>query len=143
VADHDVFVPNGEHRALWAGGLAEDLGGLMARWLEGRTSYEPGYLAAGPDAETASLVPVLAQLNRAGYVTDFSQPGIALDANGNGQRAADFTSPCTAARLTPTPPLRRTRGGRPAEPIETHAVTARMIIAPTVTVEGQGWSALT
>jgi hypothetical protein len=58
-------------------------------------------LAAGPDVETASLVPVLAELNRAGYVTDFSQPGIALDANGNGQRAAvaGFCSEVMAVRL--------------------------------------------
>ncbi|MFJ9012311.1 DUF6919 domain-containing protein [Streptomyces canus] len=63
-------------RKLWrqAGSLAE-LGGLMARWLEGDLSVWPGYAVAGPDEETADLVPVLARLNRAGFVTDQSQPG--------------------------------------------------------------------
>ena len=102
MADDDDFVPNAEHRALWAqADSLEDLGELMARWLEGGISYQPGYSAAGPDAETASLVPILAELNRAGYVTDFSQPGIALNASGDGQRAsvAGFCSEVMAVRL--------------------------------------------
>ena len=62
--------------ALWreAGTLVE-LGTLMARWLEGDLRFQPGYAGPAPDDETASLVPVLAALNRKGYVTDFSQPG--------------------------------------------------------------------
>jgi hypothetical protein len=62
-------------RKLWrqAGSLAE-LGGLMARWLEGELSVWPGYAVAGPDEETTDLVPVLARANRSGFVTDQSQP---------------------------------------------------------------------
>jgi hypothetical protein len=75
-------------RQLWSD--VEDLagiGGLMARWLEGDLTYQPAYYGSAPDEETAELVPVLAALNRAGFVTEFSQPGIAL-ANGSAQRAA-------------------------------------------------------
>ncbi|MFF3256493.1 DUF6919 domain-containing protein [Actinacidiphila glaucinigra] len=55
----------------------EDLGTLMALWLEGEIAswpgYQPGY---GPDEETTALVPTLAACCRAGYVTIGSQPGI-------------------------------------------------------------------
>ena len=53
-----------------------DLGELTARWLEGTIPSQPGYEANhGPDPETLPLVPVLARLNRAGFVTSGSQPG--------------------------------------------------------------------
>lgn len=63
-------------RRRWAGArsLAE-LGELMARWLEGELSVWPGYAVAGPDEETADLIPLLARANRAGFLTDASQPG--------------------------------------------------------------------
>lgn len=75
-------------RQLWSD--VQDLagmGGLMARWLEGDLTYQPAYYGSAPDEETAELVPVLAALNRAGFVTEFSQPGIPLT-NGSAQRAA-------------------------------------------------------
>ncbi|AXK34673.1 hypothetical protein DVA86_20490 [Streptomyces armeniacus] len=55
-----------------------DLGDLMARWLErdikSWPGYQPGY---GPEEETnPAMIRVLAQLNRAGYLTVDSQPGI-------------------------------------------------------------------
>ncbi|MFF3720560.1 DUF6919 domain-containing protein [Streptomyces prasinus] len=57
---------------------AADLGELMARWLEGEIASRPGYQPRfGPDEETAHLVPTLAALCRAGYVTTCSQPGFA------------------------------------------------------------------
>lgn len=64
-------------RALWASARTfADLGELMARWLEGgirsRPAYTPG---AGPDEETGELIPLLAAVNRAGFLTDNSQPG--------------------------------------------------------------------
>lgn len=68
-----------------------DLGGAMAGWLEGRVPDRPGYCAARPDAETAHLVPVLARLNRRGWVTTDSQPGergTAYDGRPWTQRAA-------------------------------------------------------
>jgi hypothetical protein len=51
-----------------------ELGGAMAGWLEGHVSSWPG-CSAGPDEETLPLVPVLARLNRRGFVTTDSQPG--------------------------------------------------------------------
>jgi hypothetical protein len=74
-------------RELWpAARTLDDLGDLMARWLEGEIGYQPGY-GGGPENETAGLVTVLAAVNRAGFMTDFSQPGVPLVA-GSGQRAA-------------------------------------------------------
>ncbi|AVH61840.1 hypothetical protein C4B68_40750 (plasmid) [Streptomyces dengpaensis] len=55
-----------------------DLSELMALWLEGKIASRPGYQPRyGPDDETAHLVPSLAALCRAGYVTTCSQPGFA------------------------------------------------------------------
>jgi len=62
------------------------IGELSARWLEGALAYQPEDFATEPAPETRPLVPVLAPLNRAGYVTTNSQPGVALRA-GTGQRA--------------------------------------------------------
>lgn len=66
-------------RRLWASARdGAELGGLMARWLEGDLASRPGYAARfGPDEETADLVPALAALCRAGWVTTMSQPGVA------------------------------------------------------------------
>ena len=62
-------------RAAWQSARTlADLGELTAQWLEGQISSVPGYYGA-PDDETVPLVPVLARLNRAGFVTDCSQPG--------------------------------------------------------------------
>ena len=51
------------------------LGEMVARWLEAGGPE-------GPDDETTPLVPVLASLNRAGFVTEFSQPGGADEVGG-------------------------------------------------------------
>ncbi|MFI7080915.1 DUF6919 domain-containing protein [Micromonospora sp. NPDC049903] len=77
-----------------------DLGELTARWLTGDLDETPTY-GGPPDEETATLVPVLAALNRAGFVTDFSQPGQELD-QGWRQRAAisGFVDDPTCRRLT-------------------------------------------
>lgn len=50
-----------------------DLGELMARFLEGAIDEAPTFVGR-PDPETDPLVAVLAQVNRAGYVTTCSQP---------------------------------------------------------------------
>jgi hypothetical protein len=53
-----------------------EIGEVTAGWLEGRVDRHPGYGSDdGPDPETTELVPVLAAANRAGYVTEGSQPG--------------------------------------------------------------------
>ncbi|MGW7350966.1 DUF6919 domain-containing protein [Streptomyces sp. NPDC054784] len=83
-----------------------DLGRLMARWLEGDLVSHPGYIpGCGPDEETDELVPVLARLNRAGFLTDCSQPGERrwTDAGWWEQRAAVsgfIADPALADRLT-------------------------------------------
>lgn len=60
-----------------------ELGGAMAGWLEGRIASQPG-CSTGPDDETLPLVPVLARLNRRGWVTTVSQPGY-LGMTGDGR----------------------------------------------------------
>ncbi|MEU3220116.1 hypothetical protein [Streptomyces sp. NPDC006971] len=83
-----------------------ELGELMALWLEGEIASRPGYQPRfGPDEETAHLVPVLAALCRAGYVTTCSQPGLAelgFDGRWWEQRAAVelvVTDPALQRRL--------------------------------------------
>ena len=60
---------------------------LGARFVEGRERSFPGWGAAHLDAESAALVPVLAQLNRAGFLTLASQPGTRRGSDGCEQRA--------------------------------------------------------
>jgi hypothetical protein len=75
-------------RALWS--EVDDLagiGGLTARWLEGDITYRPAHEGRAPGGETAGPAPVLAALNRAGFVTDFSQTGLPPTA-GSARRAA-------------------------------------------------------
>jgi len=92
---------NRADRKRWASAhTLADLGNLTALWLEGEIASQPGYAAnCGPAEETADLVPVLAALNRSGYVTDASQPG--YDEGGWQQRAAveGFTTPDVAEHL--------------------------------------------
>lgn len=68
-----------------------DLGNLMADWLEGRIPKRPGYYGSVTDAETSSILPILVRACRAGFVTDNSQPGEdkpAFDGRRWVQRAA-------------------------------------------------------
>jgi hypothetical protein len=76
------------HRSDWArAGSLLELGELMARWLEGEITYQPGYFGAALDSETTELVPLLAAVNRASFVTYFSQPALPFDGKV-GRRAA-------------------------------------------------------
>jgi hypothetical protein len=91
---------NRTDRKLWAQTRTlADIGELTAQWLEGSIASVPGY-CGGPAEETASLVPVLAAVNRAGFVTDQSQPGGSGD--GWEQRAAvsGFADDATLDALT-------------------------------------------
>ncbi|OEJ21579.1 hypothetical protein AS594_39290 [Streptomyces agglomeratus] len=81
-------------RARWrAARSIADLGHLTALWLEGEVASHPSCATPnyGPDKETAHLVPILAAANRAGYLTDNSQPGL-IERGSDGdlweQRAA-------------------------------------------------------
>jgi len=83
-----------------------DVGEVMALWLEGEVKSWPGYAPdCGPDEETTELIPTLAALNRAGFVTISSQPGLAPTRGWDGrmweQRAAveGFADRCTADSL--------------------------------------------
>jgi hypothetical protein len=63
-----------------------DLGELTARWIEGSLSYHPCNYGS-IDRETFPLQQRLAEYNRSGLLTTFSQPGESLDDEGYGQRA--------------------------------------------------------
>ena len=70
----DLTNGEGSTHPRWATAVTlGQLGELVAEWLEGRITV-PIY-GDGPDPETTALIPVLAQLNRSGFVTDCSQPG--------------------------------------------------------------------
>lgn len=80
-------------RALWRSAeTLADLGELTAAYLEGTVPDQPGWVAGGPAPETGPLVPTLAALCRAGFVTSESQPGVASRRGSDGvwweQRAA-------------------------------------------------------
>lgn len=79
-------------RNLWRSARTlADLGQHLAAWLDGDIKSWPGYMPGyGPDPETAELIPVLARLNRAGFLTDSSQPGAdeTIDGHHWKQRAA-------------------------------------------------------
>lgn len=64
-----------------------DLCDLTARWLEGDLKQTPGH-AGPPCPETIGLIPVLAAANRAGFLTDDSQPGVPWDESESCQYAA-------------------------------------------------------
>jgi hypothetical protein len=65
----------------------EELCDLGARFVEGRERFFPGWGAPRLDAESRTLVPVLAQLNRGGFLTLASQPGTLAGVDGCEQRA--------------------------------------------------------
>ncbi len=77
-----------------------DLGELTALWLEGGIQQTPSHLGP-PDTETGPLIQLLAAVNRAGFVTHQSQPGIPLDEHRSAQRAnvSGFASSDAFARL--------------------------------------------
>jgi len=63
-------MPRSAARAWSSARTLTDLGELTAQWLEGSlATLAGGAYRGGPDEETGPLVPVLAALNRAGYVT--------------------------------------------------------------------------
>lgn len=84
------------------------LGELTARWLEGDIPEVPGYIGE-PGMETTGLVPVLAKLNRAGFVTTCSQPAF----DGTGYDGAHWQQCAAVEGFTDSPELisRIRRGG--------------------------------
>ena len=72
--------------ALWQQASSfQELCELMACFVEGTCKYSPGYTAEDLDEESEPLVEYLAALNRAGFLTECSQPG--LDVGHSKQRA--------------------------------------------------------
>jgi hypothetical protein len=65
-----------------------DIGELTAKWITGKIRFYPNYFSESVDEETIPLRSKLAKLNRTGFITDFSQPGIPIDKDGFGQRAS-------------------------------------------------------
>ncbi len=86
MADECHRVPAGEHRD-WATTTAlAGVGELVAQWLDGTRQWIPTYSSSTPHAETRGHIrAALARVNRAGWVTDSSQPG--LQRPGLRQRA--------------------------------------------------------
>lgn len=74
LCEREGLSPADARRWMSAMSLAE-LGELTALWLEGEIGQAPTNLGP-PAGETAELIPVLAAVNRAGLVTDCSQPGM-------------------------------------------------------------------
>ena len=73
-------------REVWRqAGTIPAAGELTARWLEGRSEYQPGTFTPGFDAETRAIAGRLAELDRNGLFTKESQPGVL--AEGHAQRA--------------------------------------------------------
>ncbi|MDR7081603.1 hypothetical protein J2X01_000884 [Arthrobacter ginsengisoli] len=87
-------------REVWRqAGTIPAAGELTARWLEGRSQYQPGTFTPGFDAETKAIAGELAALNRNGLFTKESQPGVLGE--GHRQRAyvTGFCSAESAAAL--------------------------------------------
>jgi hypothetical protein len=66
---------------------------LTARWLEGSFGYVPGYRAPQSAGQSGPMSAALASINRLGFLTDDSQPGVDVS-EGRGQRAF-VTGRCT------------------------------------------------
>ena len=87
-------------REIWRqAGTIPAAGELTARWLEGRSEYQPGTFAPRFDDETRVIAGGLAGLNRSGLFTKESQPGVLSE--GHAQRAyvTGFCSVESAAAL--------------------------------------------
>lgn len=74
-------------------------GELTARWLEGRSRYQPGTFAPGFDDETRPIAGQLAELNRNGLFTKESQPGVLAERHAQRAYVTAFCSAESAAAL--------------------------------------------
>lgn len=69
-------LPAAERRGWATATSLADVGELVAQWLEGTRQWIPTYSASTPHPETRGHIrAALASVNRAGWVTDSSQPG--------------------------------------------------------------------
>lgn len=105
-----------------------DLGHLTARWLEGDLKSRPGYQPRyGPDDETRDLIPTLATCNRAGFLTDQSQPGY----DGTGYDGARWQQRAAVQGYINNRDL--------LERIQGAAVNAGLIVLIHTSGDGDGW----
>ncbi len=74
-------------------------GELTARWLEGRSQYQPGTFTPGIDAETEAIAGELAALNRNGLFTKESQPGLHEASIAQRAYVTGFCTPESAGSL--------------------------------------------
>lgn len=87
-------------REIWRqAGTIPAAGELTARWLEGRTEYQPGTFAPSFDDETGAIAGELAQLNRNGLFTKESQPGVLTEGHAQRGYVTGFCSAESAAAL--------------------------------------------
>jgi len=87
-------------REIWRqAGTIPAAGELTARWLEGRTEYQPGTFAPSFDEETGAIARELAQLNRNGLFTKESQPGVRTEGHAQRGYVTGFCSGEAAAAL--------------------------------------------
>jgi hypothetical protein len=85
-ADSRYRQPGGDDDRPWepVNSLA-DLGAFCAQWLLGEIRSQPAYAQGfGPDPETVPYLEELAAVNRAGFYTTSSQPGLADSGMGTG-----------------------------------------------------------
>jgi hypothetical protein len=98
--DRDRFGRRLEDREVWRQATTlEAAGELTARWLEGHSEYQAATFTASYDAETATIAPGLAGLNRSGVFTKESQPGLRSAGVAQRQYVTGFCSAELAAEL--------------------------------------------
>ncbi|WP_458780371.1 DUF6919 domain-containing protein [Arthrobacter sp. D3-16] len=96
----DRFGRRLEDREVWRQAVTlEAAGELTARWLEGHSEYQAATFTATHDAETATIAPGLAALNRSGLFTKESQPGLRSAGIDQRQYVTGFCSAEIAAEL--------------------------------------------
>ena len=96
----DQFGRNLEDKGAWRQATTLDAAGeLTARWLEGKSEYQPATFSARYDDETESIAVELAAVNRSGLFTKESQPGLRTEATAQRQYVTGFCSAETAAGL--------------------------------------------
>ncbi|WP_461173197.1 hypothetical protein M1D93_00175 [Arthrobacter sp. Z1-9] len=96
----DRFGRRLEDREVWRQATTLDAAGeLTARWLEGKSEYQAATFTATYDAETAAIASALASLNRSGFFTKESQPGLSSNGIAQRQYVTGFCSAEAAAEL--------------------------------------------
>lgn len=87
-------------RQIWRqAGTIPAAGELTARWLQGRSEYQPGTFSPVIDEETGAIAGELAELNRSGLFTRESQPGMLAAEHAQRSYVTGFCSAEAASKL--------------------------------------------